>query len=206
MTDKEYRRHLAAIEKSNPDEPLLRTLQQGFSRVNLIYMRAALKRLPPAADTVEPSADDMPGENMPPVVRELWAHKGRLFRERARWSNKFHDAKNDQERKAISDAILRIWNQIQDIERKIGLYEQTGSLPGEEERFPLPDDPVLLVRKTASIRSLISIQQAKLRDLAKLPESDPTKPAKIEEANAKLAELKLYRSYAERKIQENIHS
>ena len=70
----------------------------------------------------------------------------------------------------------------------------------ENERFPLPDDRGALVKKLSSIRVLISQVQARLRDLAELPDHHPDKAEKILAAEKRRAELVLYRGHAEQKI------
>ena len=205
MTEAEYTSNLRRIECDNPAEPLLRSLRAGWTKVNIIYMRAAIKRL----KNIDRQPDHAGGHDdeeqeaasLDPVVKELWSLKGQLFRERAKHSNRFHDCTSDEQRKAISDAILRIWERIQDTERKINYYQEHGRLPEGEERFPLPDDPAALLKKLMSLRSLISMEQQKLRKLAELPADDPQKRTKIEESQARLAELKLYRGHAEQKAQ-----
>jgi hypothetical protein len=206
MTAAQYNEHLKRIEATNPAEPLLRVLRSGWSKVNVIYLKSALNRLPkvdPQPDTTED--DETTNDATDPIIRELWSQKGQLFRERAKFSNRFHDCTNDEQRKANSEAILRIWDRIQDIQRKMEYYEDHGELPAGAERFPLPDDPAALLKKLMSIRSQISMEQQKLRKLAELSEDDPAKRTKIEESQAKLAELKLYRGNAEQKTKTDIH-
>jgi len=206
MTAAQYNEHLKRIEATNPAEPLLRVLRSGWSKVNIIYLKSALNRLPKG----DPPPDNDPNDETTndandPIIRELWSQKGQLFRERAKFSNRFHDCTNDEQRKANSEAILRIWDRIQDIQRKMEYYEDHGELPAGAERFPLPDDPAALLKKLMSIRSQISMEQQKLRKLAELSEEDPAKRIKIEESQAKLAELKLYKGHAEQKATTDIH-
>lgn len=203
MTEAEYKANLKRIERDNPAEPLLRSLRAGWTKVNVIYMKSALKRLPKDdthADRGGSHVQDGP-EMTDPVLKELWSLKGQLFRERGKLSNRFHDCTTDEQRKANSDAILRIWERIREIEQKVEHYEEHGQLPAGAERFPLPDDPAALLKKLMSIRSQISMEQQKLRRLSELSNDDPQKRTKIEESQARLAELKLYRGHAEQKAQ-----
>lgn len=205
MTEQEYKGNLKRIERENPAEPLLSLLRAGWSKVNLIYMRAALKRLqdlaPVTPDSATTDKTDAGASSADPVLKELWSLKGQLFRERAKHSNRFHECTTDEQRRANSEAILRIWERIQETGRKIEHYQEHGSLPAGEERFPLPDDPAALLKKLMSLRSLISMEQQKLRKLAELSDDDPAKRPKIEESQARLADLKLYRGHAEQKAQ-----
>lgn len=206
MTAAQYNEHLERIEANNPAEPLLRVLRSGWSKINLIYLKSALNRLPKVDPQPEnDDNDETTNDANDPIIRELWSQKGQLFRERAKFSNRFHDCTNDEQRKSNSEAILRIWDRIQDIQRKMEYYEDHGELPAGAERFPLPNDPAALLKKLMSIRSQISMEQQKLRKLAELSEDDPAKRTKIEESQAKLAELKLYKGHAEQKATTDIH-
>lgn len=205
MTAAEYSKHLGEIIRRNSAEVLLPVLRKGYSPVNVIYMKAALKRLPKEDTLPDRDGSDDETTSADPVLRELWSLKGQLFRERAKMSNRFHDCTSDQERRGISDAILRIWDRIQETNRKMDYYEEHGMLPAGEERFPLPEDPAALLKKLMSLRSQISMEQKKLKELAGLPDDHPNKRTKIEESQAKLAELKLYRAHAEQKATADIH-
>ena len=201
MTKAEYAQYLARIRKENPDEPLLEKLRAGHSALNVIFMRSAIKRLPQVKEEEKEEVEEIEEVDsaMKPVLKELWARKGRLFRRRAQWSNQFHECRNDAERKKISDEIMKVWGEIQEVERKIAFVQRSGALPDEEERFPLPDDPIALMKKLNSIRAQISQKQQKLRELAQMPNDDPSKAVKITQTEAELAELKLYRGHAEEK-------
>lgn len=201
MTKQEYNEYLRRIREANPEEPLLGKLRTGYSAINVIFMKSAMKRLPKVQEEKKEGRDEeeeIDSANNP-VLKELWARKGQLFRQRAKWSNQFHECKTDAERRAVSDGIMKVWEDIQDIERKIAFVQRSGSLPEGEERFPLPDDPIALMKKLNSIRAQISQRQQKLRELAQLPNDDPSKAVKITQTEAELAELKLYRGHAEEK-------
>lgn len=209
MTKDDYEGYLRALLDKFPDSPLLPDLRTGYSRVNVIYMRHAIKNLVVQEEEVPGPAEEKETDPTDPVLRELWAEKGRLFRQRGKLSNKFHDCKTDAERKRNSDNILAVWEQIQVVKAKIAHYEEYGSLPKEEERFPLPDDPAELLKKLMSIRSLISQEQQKIRKIGELPDEHPEKAERLEASEKRLAELKLYRGYAEQKAKANsatIHS
>lgn len=199
MTPAQYDRALERIEEENPGETLLPALRQGFSRVNALYMAAALRRVPtPAPASKKANATAWSDE----TLRGMWGERKRLFGEWATTANRFHECDSDAERALISDRVLAIWEEIQALKAKIAYYEEHRAVPaeGEEERFPLPDDPVLLLKKLHSIRAQISQEQAKLRDLAALPDEHPDKEDRIAAAEKRRAELILYRGHAEQKI------
>lgn len=197
MTAAQYDRALERIEEENPSEPLLPTLRQGFSRVSALYMAAALRRLP--EPTPAPAGKPVWSDE---TLRAMWGDRKRLFGEWAITANRFHECHTDAERALISDRVLAIWGDIQALKVKIAYYEEHRAMPPEEaeERFPLPDDPILLVKKLQSIRAMISQEEAKLRELAKLPDEHPDKPDRIAAAEKRRAELILYRGHAEQKI------
>lgn len=199
---------LAMVEARNPGELLLPTLRTGHSRVNEAYLRAAMKRLPDeAAQEPEPALwhDTRYADSS---LQDLWRDRGRLFGAMNKLSNKFHDCKSDDERAANSREIRRLWAEILTVKDAIAHYEQHGALPApvSEERFPLPDDPVALVKKQASIRAVISQTKRKLDELGALADGDPER-AKIVDYEAKLAELKLYLGHADTAIKRaSIHA
>lgn len=207
MTRKEYEQAVALVERRNPGETLLNTLRAGYRPVNEIYLRAALRRLPPVAVKIEENRlPEIPHQRdqrfADQKLRDLWAERTRLFGEMNKRSNHFHECKSDDERAANSREIRRIWSRILDVKDRIAHYEAHGELPApvSEERFPLPDDPVALVKKMNSIRAQISQVKKRLDDLGALPQDNPDR-SKIGDAEARLAELKLYLGHAEKAIE-----
>lgn len=207
MTQSQYLDNLARIEQGNPGEVLLPTLQKGFNRANVTYMKSALKRLPEADPDEVPDQVDEPAAPAPrpadETLKALWAERTRLFGEMNRMSNHFHECRTDQERANNSKAIQRKWDEIEAVKGKIRHYEEHGEVPpagGEEEQFPLPDDPIALVKKLNSIRAQISQTEAKLREAAELPEGHPDRETRIQEGEKKRAYLVLYRGHAEQKV------
>lgn len=198
MTAQQYNEALERVERRNPDEVLLPTLRAGHSRINEVYLRAALRRLPPAPEVPHPREQRYFDQNL----RELWAERSRLFGEMNKRSNHFHECKTNDERAANSREIRRIWDRILEVKGKIEYYEAHGELPEEvsEERFPLPDEPVALMKKLNSIRAQISQVKKRLDDLGALTQGHPDR-SKIGDAEARLAELKLYAAHAEKAIE-----
>ena len=208
MTRQEYEQAVALIERRNPGETLLNTLRAGYRPVNEIYIRAALRRLPPVGLKTEGIAGeerdtqrDRRGADA--QLRELWGERTRLFGEMNKCSNHFHECKSDDERAANSRSIRVIWGKILEVKDRIEYYEQHGELPAptDEERFPIPDDLVEIVKKQLSLRAQISQRKRQLDGLAGLHESDPER-AKIPDIEAKLAELKLYLGHLGKAIEQ----
>lgn len=207
MTRQEYEQAVALIGRRNPGETLLNTLRAGYRPVNEIYIRAALRRLPPVGLKTEGIAADIPHQRdqrfADQNLRELWAERTRLFGEMNKCSNHFHECKSDDERAANSRSIRVIWGKILEVKDRIEYYEQHGELPApaDEERFPIPDDLVEIVKKQLSLRAQISQRKRQLDGLAGLHESDPER-AKIADIEAKLAELKLYLGHLGKAIEQ----
>lgn len=189
MTREQYIESVALIERHNPGEVLLGTLRSGHSRVNEIYLRAALKRLPAEEDMPEP---DWKGQTpyADETLRGLWRERTRLFGEMNRQSNRFHECKTDEQRAANSRLVLAWWNDILAVKSKIAYYEQHGELPPvAEEGEELPDNAALLAKKLASLRARASQVKKKLLDLAGLDEGTPGKQAQINDAEEDLKRL-----------------
>lgn len=216
MTYQEYKANLAKVESENPNEALLKVLKTGYTSINVVYMRAALKRIsesayqgsvtvkagkhsqPAVIVTMKPKAGKKPDE----TLRALWAERQHLFGDMNKASNQFYKCKTDAERKENSQRVRGIWEQILEVKDKIKHYEEFGALPEPKavEKFPLPDDPVALVKKLASIRALISQEQKKLRELFELNEDHPEKKSRIQESEERRKHLILYKEHAEQKI------
>lgn len=200
MTQSEYNNGLERIMQENPREVLLPALQSGYTRANVVYMLAALNRLPdPEEVECLPTKSTKPADD---TLRALWAERTRLFGQMNRMSNKFHECTTDQARAENSREVQRKWDEILEVKRKIRHYEEYGEVleDGEQEKFPLPDDPIALMKKLASIRVQISQSEVKIREANALPNDHPDKQKRIQEGESKRAFLILYRGHAEQKI------
>lgn len=201
MSAQQYQEAVERIEKRNPDEILLPTLRSGYCRINEVYLRAAMRRL----STVSMEKIPHPREQKyaDANLRDLWRERTELFGQMNKLSNHFHDCKSDDERAANSRSIRVIWGKILEVKDRIEYYEQHGELPApaDEERFPIPDDLVEIVKKQLSLRAQISQRKRQLDGLAGLHESDPER-AKIADIEAKLAELKLYLGHLGKAIEQ----
>jgi hypothetical protein len=211
MNERQYKAALAKIERNNPGEPLLSTLRGGWSKINMLYIGIALKRMP----TVIDDEDDEPEEVAPvgsrtknvqsktpdDVLRGLWAERTRLFGEMNKQSNLFHACKSDEDRAANSEKVLGWWKDILRVKGNILHYEEYGELPksaavGDE----LSDNAVSLGKQLSSIRARISQTQAKITEVASLDPNTPGKEAKIQDYEVKLRDLKHLRGLAEQKL------
>lgn len=207
MSEAEYNRGLRHVMQRNPKEVLLPTLQTGYSRVNIIYMAAALRRLPEEVKEAEETTPAL-AKKADPALRELWAERTRLFGEMNKMSNYFHECTTDAQRAENSKAILKKWDEIQAVKSRIAHYEKNGVMPVvvSDEEFPLPDDPIELMKKLASIRAMISQVQKTIREAADLPADHPDKSIRISEGEKRLEYLKIYKGHAETRTRQGIHN
>lgn len=207
MKEAEYNELLERIERGNPQEPLLSTLQRGYSRVNAIFMVSAAKRLPKEVEEVEGDPneylEDEPefNDEQNDVLNGLYDEKRSLFRRMYKQSNVFHLCRSDEERAANSREVLAIWDAILRIKAQIAYFEEHGELPRPEaEGDDLPDNPVLLGKKLNSLRAQISQIQKRLEALAERPDSDTDKVRLIQEAENNRRNKIHLRGLAEQKL------
>jgi hypothetical protein len=211
MNERQYKAALAKIERNNPGEPLLSTLMGGWSKINMLYIGIALKRMPTVIDDEEYEPEEVApvvirtknAQSKTPddVLRGLWAERTRLFGEMNKQSNLFHACKSDEDRAANSEKVLGWWKDILRVKGNVLHYEEYGELPksaavGDE----LSDNAVSLGKQLASIRARISQTQAKITEVASLDPNTPGKEAKIQDYEVKLRDLKHLRGLAEQKL------
>ena len=211
MTQREYEIGLARVESENPREILLPELRQGFSAARCLYLRAALRRLPAVElsdfSPIDEKSDIEETDAMPETsdegFRHLWRERGRIYVQMRKTRNEYHDCKSDSERRSVNARLQTMWAEFEAVKRKIAHFEAHGEHEPEAsaERFPLPSDPFALSKKLDSLRSLISQEEKKLRELAALPKDHPQKAEKIQKSEARRADLILYRNHAERAIE-----
>lgn len=128
MTQEEYKAGLAWLELKNPSHPLMRQLRLGFTKINVLYMRQALKTVAPAEE-VEAEEEETNVSATDPKLIKMQRERRTLFTHRAKLSNQFHECSTDSERAAISDSIQRVQRQIGECLRNIRQYRKTGKLP-----------------------------------------------------------------------------
>jgi hypothetical protein len=196
MRESTYIDALEQITLENPAEPLLPLLKNGFSRVNVLYMRSALKRL---AD--RPPAEVIPGQNQPPdgdILKSIYREQQHLRGARNKASNEFHNCQSDEARADVSRQILALEGAIAENEKKIAHYQVHNELPTEQtDEFVIPDDPIEMMKSQSSIRAQISQVKRKLDLLA--DQQQPDQKA-IQKYEAKLLKLKLQKGYVETAI------
>lgn len=222
MNAQEYTAALRRIEDGNPGEVLLPVLRTGHSRVNEMYLRSALRRIPsPQSHTRSMSPleggrgvnlEGGQGREEEPdwksrtpyadeTLRALWRERTRLFSEMNKQSNLFHECRTDADRAGNSAKVLSWWDDILAAKAKIAWYEQHGELPPvAEDGDELPDNAALLAKKLNSLRARVSQVKKKLLDIASLDEGTPGKQSKINAAEDDLKQLRFMAGKAEEKL------
>lgn len=195
MSSCEYWELVDRIMVENPEEPLLASLTERHTKVAEVYLALALKRLEQKPEVSAPE-EVIPDE----TLRELWRQRTALFGEMNKLSNRFHECKSDGQRADNSRAVLAIWDRILAVKAKIEYYQQHGSLP-EEIGEQLPDNPVALGKKVASLRARISQKKAALLSLAALDPGTPGKDDKIAAGEQDLKDLRHLLGLAVNKLQ-----
>lgn len=211
MTAAEYHRHLKDIEEKNRKEPLLRFLRTGYSAVNAIYMRSALKNL---AEMPEPEEEAETEEELPdedpeeedaandPTYQALTADIRRAYNNIRATRNKYHQCTNDTERAAVADQVRSAWMAIMAAIKKRKAYADTGQIiEVEVHDDELPDNAVLLAKRLNSIRAQIAQEKRKILEIAALKDSDPTRAKRLETAERQLKRLEVLRGMAVEKLE-----
>lgn len=197
MTEKKYWQTVKILEEQDPEHILLATLQRGYSKINIVYLRAAVKDMPPPDHDTTDHTDDIDPED--PTYKMLKIQERNLFTERAKLSNAFHTMTTNEARAANSEAIGRVQKHLQALWKKIEHYQEFGTLPSsaENETYPLPKDRGLLAKKINSIRAMISQAKKKLDALF----DDKAPKSEIDKAEKRLQYLQNYLKYAETTFQ-----
>ena len=174
MTQEEYWQKVNFVCENAPKHPLINKLTEAYSQINVMYLRYVLKQLVNRDLDVEPAprrsalkeklidSDDL-------NLRKLYIKKSSLFTDRAKQSNQFHECRNDDQRAALSDQIQITQKAIEAIMQTIRHYQEFGSLPEDDERYPIPKNPIELARKLNSIRVRISQIKKEIEQIAELP-------------------------------------
>lgn len=201
MNEDEYLELLERIEQELPTEPLLSALRGGYSALNVIFMAAAAKRLPPEIEQESGITEDIEMHPEDGILNGLYDDKRSLFGQLSRQSNVFHKCGSDEERAQNSRDVLAIWSNILEIKAKIAYYLEHNELPKVDiEGDDLPENAVLLGKKLNSIRAHISQIKKRLESLFERPDDDKEKKAHINEAEDLLKKKMHLKGLAEQKL------
>lgn len=113
MTENDFREGVRYLEKIDPEHPILPTLKRvGYSLLNVEYLIFAFRK--------------KQGLRKPGALtkKNLNVKKARLYANRAKLSNGFHEAISQAERAMISDQIREIQKQIAFVDEQIQYLEK----------------------------------------------------------------------------------
>lgn len=129
MSENDYKAGVDLLILTDPNHPILKDLQKGYTYLNIEYLKLAVKKKKDV---------DKKGEM---VLRKLSVKKGKLYAERARLSNSFHKYTKKPERAVISDNIRRIQDEIARVDIEIQ-YIKDGTMrqPAAIDSYHVPFD------------------------------------------------------------------
>lgn len=201
MTYEQYTATVKRIARDNPSEPLLGVLQRGYSKINEVYLKQAMRRLELMPEMAPPPAEET-NEQAGDYLAVLNKEKKTLYGRRARMSNQFHDCTTDQERARVSEQIQDIQGLIEEVRGKISYYHKHGQPKPEERKIidaDLPTNPIELTRELNRVRSAISYARRQIRKYApQLPDSKAQQI--IDDNEARLKKLKIKKIHVEEAI------
>lgn len=164
MKEEEYIGHVDALMRAKCGHPLMQTLQKGWSKVNVMYLKAVLKSMPhpPAPSPMESGSEPPPVAATPFGLKMLYVRKSKLFGGRASLSNKMcalpEGKEYDKKRARYSDDIQSVQREIEALMREIADTEN-GEMREFSEKPDLPNNEADLLRKLNSLRASRSRQR-----------------------------------------------
>lgn len=161
MTKEDYLAGVDWIAIKRPDHPLLRSLKQGISPINILYLQHTLKEVGEPEDEPDHLPDQVVDETDPQLII-MYKERRQLFTRRARLSNSFHECHTDTERATVSDDIRFVQKQIGRLLRQIHIFKTTGEIHDAEDEMEIPENGVELMKRRNSVRSNISTKKKAL--------------------------------------------
>lgn len=166
--EKNYFEGVEILGKACPKHPLLANLQEDVSFMNRRYLEAAMqkvyegfsikkKEVAVASEPSQPVRELKEDDKHRILEKEL----AKLYAERRRLSNTFHNCNSNAERAIVSDNIKSLIIDINTQKSRIGVYKATGvvpPLPGGG-KLEIPQDNGKLQRLILNFRSKVSAQR-----------------------------------------------
>ena len=198
MIKADYLAGVQLLMAQRPDHLLLETLKGGFSPLNVIYMKRALKDLPQpkVIEEVEIKKEDT-------ALHQVMIDKKSLFGRRAKLSNTFHSCSSDADRANVSDDIQQVQRQIEGTLSSISFYKKNGTMPAKEEDTQINLSGIELIKRRNSLRSNISIKKRQIENYFRLPEGHKDRD-KISDLEEKLKTLQTQKHNVEISINKQI--
>lgn len=210
-----YTAKIEALRAAQPGHILLRILSMGETAANRLILDGELKKIgasPPtpspmerggATPRVAEADEETPDDTDDEVLTRLRMQQSDLFCDRRKLSNSFHDCDTDAERAKVSRDIQRVQRQIEWVRKQIADYKAFGYIPGRDEKYPVPDDPFVLLSLRNSLRASVSRKTKQVRLLASDVADEVAGAAeKLQKAEAKLIELQNHLTRVQKTIQD----
>lgn len=187
-----YQDMLSALERGNPQHPLLRIFNLLRTEANMILLESEVSKLPaPAEPPGQPmSAQAVVDLDEPIELTHLHRQQSTLFGERRKLSNIFHECFTDRQRADVSKRIQVVQLQIEHVRGCIDHFKSTGQMPVQDERYPIPKDPFELLALERSLMSSLSRKSNQIRQLGlDLIENVTGAEDRLKKAEKKYSEL-----------------
>lgn len=165
--EKDYVIGVELVKAFAPGHPLLKSILQGNSFINQLYLIQALKNIVSGSfipEALPVKASGAAKED--PNLFKLLKQQKKLILQRVHLSNSFHQyLQNPTQCAEISDKLRLLQPQIRAITKKIDHYNDFGVLPPDQthKAKKIPTDRAEQVRKLSSLRSSRSIYRKKVR-------------------------------------------
>lgn len=187
-----YREKIEVLRAAQPEHPLLRMLDKAETRANTIILENCLKKIR-QAKKAPPPVDAIASD---PALNRLHIEKSKLYAERAKHSNSFHECRSDKERRKVSEQIQIVQSRIEIVRANIRVYQANGRLPDEEEQYPVSADPFRLLGLRDSLRAAISRKKREIGMAETAGEAE-----KLARLKSKYDHLKTHLSIVEKAIE-----
>ncbi|HRI58342.1 MAG TPA: hypothetical protein PK228_01420 [Saprospiraceae bacterium] len=210
-----YQEAIEALRAAQPGHVLLRLLSLKETPANRLVLDRELRKIarPAAAPTpigavaavrvVEIEQEDQPDDTDDDVLTRLRMQQSDLFGDRRKLSNSLHDCANDAQRAKVSREIQSVQRRIEWVRKQIQDYKAYGYVPGQDEKYPVPDDPFVLTNLRDSLRASLSRKKKEIRLLgADVLDEVPGAAEKLQKAETKFTELQNHLTRVQKAIED----
>lgn len=163
ISHSDYIAGIIYLTKRDPQHPLLEDIQREYNLINCKYLESALASLPPE-QKVEENQVPATDSNMIHLQDQL----SKLYTERAKQSNSFHNVATDADRSIIVDNIAHIQGQIKETMQAIAHYQTTGKVADKPEalkqqKYPVPTCKLAAYKLSRSKKNTLSKRKKALQ-------------------------------------------
>lgn len=160
MTEPEYWNHVEAVAIKFVDHELLPELRKGCTAMNRLMIKPLVAKLRAKVD----------GERVEDrTLTSLAIRKSKLYKTRAKLSNRLEDAPNQRKAAQISLEIDETQACIAEVQQQIRRAEAGVSIRPDSNTVDLPTTPLERRVRRQSLRSMRSRARKKLKTLEDLP-------------------------------------